>query len=563
MARNRVGRGRGTLGRQLLVLFTGLALIAAACGDDDDDDGDAASTSAPDTTAAAAVSETSATSAAAETTAQAATTEAAPEFDAEGVLRFGFDRLGAVGTAGFDPTVTVSSTHSTYLYPLYDSLLRLTPSGFEPGLAEEWEIVDPRTIVLTLRADQTFQDGTPLDAAAVVANLDRSKGRLANGVFDPQFRQYASSEATGDLEVTIHLASDVAGAFLNALARREGMMVSPSNPQFGGEVSEPAGAGPFMLESHDPEGVMALVKNPDHWQADEIKLAGLEFVQIPFGPQQVNALRAGEVDAISTVSGSDAEALGNEGNFEFFNDAGAPDYYLTYYYDQPPLSDIKVRQAISMAIDRESLVAAMGAGEAAYQLFQEDTPQYSDEVGRAFDYDPDEAKRLLTEAGYPDGFEISSLMLAIPQLQRVAEVVQANLADVGIEMSLTQTTNAVEEFWQGRKAEMLVAANGRVGLEKLLQHFGSQSIVNTGKVAYPEVEALAADLARIGPASEEAVDTWHEVALLARDAMPNIPLVFTETNYAYDADRVGGFDDQDVVPAFFGVPVFWDAFITA
>jgi ABC-type transport system substrate-binding protein len=339
------------------------------------------------------------------------------------------------------------------------------------------------------------------------------------------------------------------------------MMVSPSNPEFGGTLTEPDGAGPFVLESYDPEGVMKLKKNPNHWQAADIKLAGLEFVQIPFGPQQVNALRAGTVDVISTVSTADAKALAGEGNFDAVQDAGAPDYYLTYYYDKPPLSDPKVRQAIAMAIDRESLVAAMGAGEPAYQLFQKDQAQYSDEVGEAFAYDPDAAKSLLTEAGYPNGFEISSLMLTIPQLQKVAEVVQSNLEDVGIKMSLTQTSNSVEEFWQGRKAEMMVAANGRVGLEKLLQHFGNASIVNTGKVAYPQIEGLAGDLARIGPNSPQAVDTWHQVDALVRDAMANVPLVFTETNYVFDSDRVSGFDGQDVVPAFFGVPVFWDSCI--
>ena len=558
MARNDVRSRWGSFPLQVCVIASVLALVVTACGDDDDD------TAAPTTVAVSATSASggdTVTSAGGATTAAAPTTTAAPDFDPDGVLRFGFDRLGAVGTAGFDPTVTVSSTHTTYLYPLYDSLLRLTPSGFEPGLAEKWEIVDPRTVTLTLRAGQTFEDGAPLDAAAVVANLDRAKGRLANGVFDPQFRQYASSEATGSLDVTIHLATDVAGAFLNTLARREGMMVSPSSPEFGGTLSKPDGAGPFVLESYDPEGVMKLKKNPKHWQADEIKLAGLEFVQIPFGPQQLNALRAGTVDVISTVSAADAKALAGEGHFESYQDAGAPDYYLTYYYDKPPLSDSKVRQAIALAIDRESLVDAIGGGEPEYQLFQKDTPQYSAEVGQPFAYDPAEAKRLLAEAGYPNGFEISSLMLTIPQLQKAAEVVQANLGDVGIKMSLTQTSNAVEEFWQGRKAEMLVAANGRVGLEKLLQHFGSASIVNTGKVPYPQIEALAADLARIGPTSKEAVDTWHQVDALVRDAMAQVLLVFTQTDYVADTDRVGGFDNQDVVPAFFGVPVFWDSYI--
>jgi len=458
-----------------------------------------------------------------------------------------------------DPVASRLESHLFYLTPLYDTLLRRTPHGFEPRLATAWAILDPRTVQLTLRAGVEFHDGHALDAGVVKLSIERALASK-NANFQPAFFELARVEILGPLELRLHLESDIAGEFLTALAGRETMPVSPGAlMDETGRFLAPAGAGPYRLHHFAPERRLALRRNPDHWDAARVRLEGIDCVQTPIGPQRVNAMRTGRIDLTEGLTVREADTLGAESNFAIYPIASDGFFhYLGFYKDRPPLDDVRVRRALGYALDRKAISWALFGenGEPAYQPWPRESPHYDPDLGKPYAYDPARARALLAEAGYPNGFPLRLMTIGSSDLIRASEIVHQNLRSVGIELTLLQSSAIVDEFFRARRAELTLVSWSRSGLQKITRMFGPRSVANIGHVSVPQLNRLTAQLGGMAPDDPTADVLWHEIAGIIADQALVHYLVFGSNYFAVNAQRVGGFDRDQIMPFQRGVPLF-------
>jgi len=196
-----------------------------------------------------------------------------------------------------------------------------------------------------------------------------------------------------------------------------------------------------------------------------------------------------------------------------------------------------VRKAINKAIDREALSDVVFAGTAipAHQLWAPGSRFHDPEVDDELAYDPEATRQLLADAGYPDGIEFDAYVLPSLSLPEVAEVIQPQLAEVGITMNILLTPDIVNGFMTpSRPGAGLIPLlpEGRVKLEQ----WRGDAISNTCGFEDPQIDTFATELSSVSDSSEEAVEIWHDVADHVTDEALSVLLVFGSRIGAYDSD---------------------------
>ena len=337
-----------------------------------------------------------------------------------------------------DGQETLSAPNLVILPHIYDKLLEFDENmELTPQLATSWSVSeDGLTWTFHLREGVTFHDGTPLNAESVKFSFDRL---LAGSRFRTTFIKIA--EVTAVDEHTVQFTTDGRFLFLPQLMTYPGAgIASPTAIQTMSQeefYSNPVGSGPYRFVEWERGNRIVLERNPDHWLADQGNIDEIEFRFIPDEATRSIALETGEIDFATNMVPSTAHRLASDPNFVVY---GVPQnrveglYVNTY---RPPFSDIRVRYAIAHAIDKELMVDVFGEGFATVA----DSPIAAGVWGykpqEVFEFNPDRARELLAEAGYPDGFE-SSLWLRGDNVQanQKAQAVGAMLADVGITVDI-------------------------------------------------------------------------------------------------------------------------------
>jgi ABC-type transport system substrate-binding protein len=410
--------------KRVFAVLAVLAAVAAACGGDDDDDGGAAPAEGDDGSEQA-------------------------DFDPNGVLRYGVSLSGQGVSGRLAPFASTSVCDVMVMAPVYDTLTHSNPvtGELEPGLAESWEIVDDQTVELTLRQGVTFQDGSPFDAEAVKAGLERNAAADAAQTA-ASLAVIESIEAVDDTTLRINLNTAAAGSIPAILSGREGMIVAPSAMETAD--TEPVGAGPFRLTEHQPGQRLTYEKNEDYWNADAVNLGGIELVESEPGPPTTNALLAGEID-MAQMSPDLLGGLEGDPDIEIAEQPAKSYYKLNWNLAEPPFDNLQFRQAINHAIDRQAVLDSVfeGMGNVAWGPFPEDFYGYSPDVEGVYDYDPDEARRLLEESGVEDP-SFTAFIPPTPVFIRFGEVIQAQLAEVGIDVEYVQSTDIVQDYFTDR-----------------------------------------------------------------------------------------------------------------
>jgi len=514
--------------RGLAVLVTA-AVMVAACGDDDSSTGGTGG-SDPATTAAGGTS-TSPPSSAGDEVDDA-------DVDPDGVVRIAYD-LAALGGVRLDPVESVNTADVALQWLIYGTLLRRNLEGeYEPGLAESAEIVDPSTLRVTLREGLRFSDGTPLDAEVLKASIERIIASENGRVFYAEIRQVQEMVVESDTVLTIRLAKPIAGWFLELLASNETFAMPPV-PE-GQLATQPVGAGPFKFESLTPERSLKLVKNPDYWDADNVKLAGVEFVHATAGQAQVNALRSGAVD-YATLDPSLLSSLQGTG----LEVAELPTNNSLVWFQicktDPPFDDVRVRQALVYALDREAMNEALagGKGEPMTGMWRSDHRLYNPDLRGAYPHDPDRARALLAEAGQ-ENLRFDLYTTAAPTGARFTEIAQQQWAEIGVTVNLLTTSNILEDFFTNHRAPMATVQLIAVGLNKVTRNFVTGSIGNVCQYDDPTLNQLVADVQATREDSDEAVERWAPLQQFIFDEALSIFGIFLTQGAAWDPDRVGG-----------------------
>lgn len=342
--------------------------------------------------------------------------------------------------ASMDPADAGGGT-IPYFQAVYDTLIKREPDGtYSPMLATSWEYDEARTaLTLTLRDDVTFDDGTPLDATAVKANLERF--REAGGPETPQSQAVESVEATDPTTVVIHLSAPDP-ALVNSLSDAFGFVANPAG--FGAEepfATEPDGTGPYELDSDETiiGSRWTFVRDEDYWG----EAAPFETLTINVFDNEnaiVNGLKTGQLNAavLQVVD----QQVAAEADPNLTANPQEIDLKLFNLFDRngsmvPGLADVRVRQAINYAIDRETLVEQIqqGRGTVTAQIWGVNAPGYVEELDDAYAYDPDRARELLAEAGHADDITLSLARLPGLVPDALAAALQTDLAEVGITLT--------------------------------------------------------------------------------------------------------------------------------
>jgi peptide/nickel transport system substrate-binding protein len=374
---------------------------------------------------------------------------AATSSSRDGTLNIGYDFSSEFSNT-FDPAKSQSECDSIVTEQIYGFLLtRNAQDQVQPGLAQSWSL-GPDSLTLDLRPGLTFSDGEPYDANAVKEGLLHNK---SNTMFT-ELHAITSIDVLSPTSLRINLSDNSGVRLTYALTQSSGEIPAPST--LNSNFSSPVGAGPFQFVSYREGSNLELKRNGTYYDAAAYHLGGVNFIQVGAGPPSVLALRSGSVDMIRVEPDSYSEVAGNSG----IATASRPstDYLqLTFRYSGP-LLNTKVRQAINLAINRQQVnqVVLDGRGLVATQPFPPFSPVYVRGLVGSNHYDPAEAKKLLAQAGYPNGFSFTVLLPGggISLEERLAALVQADLGAVGIK------TNVQRELGSDLYTAFLVQKQG-------------------------------------------------------------------------------------------------------
>jgi ABC-type transport system substrate-binding protein len=401
-----------------------------------------------------------------------------------------------------DPYTGGGGLDHQFLFNIFDTLIEWDYETLKPkpGLAESWHFSDPHTLVLNIRPNVVFHDGTHCDAEAVRWNLDRGKRDVRSNV-KADFTTVASTEVTGPSQVTLKL-NQPDSALPLILSDRAGMMASPKAVETLGKEHDrkPVGTGAHSFVSWADGNRIVLKRNEIYWKPQLPYLDGIEFAIITEIGTAVRSVLAGENDYVYFMSPQQKPLLERAKNL---NSVSASTIYclLIYFnYAHPPFDDVRVRRAINFAINREEFVKLSlgGMAETATMLLPSSHWAYDATAAKLYPHDPDMARKLLAEAGFKDGLDINLLSYSDQTYVQRQEVLIEQFKKSGIRLRFSNNvgSSANATFFGERKGDgMLSAWTGRPdpSLSYALM-FLKDAYYNPGRVeVLAEITQLIAD----------------------------------------------------------------------
>lgn len=400
---------------------------------------------------------------------------ASPTAAAAGIVTGGTFRFGQSGDITvLDPWNVTDGNSLLVTRQMYESLVDYEPTGFKivPKLAERWSASsDGKTWTFDLRKGVKFHDGTDFNADAVVLNFDRARqtkhplrgkpigdeyayyGDMFNGFDEDSIISKVEAKDASTVVFTLKVAY---GPFLANMAMPTVPIVSPKSikddPDGWMTVSSKgaAGTGPFQFKpgGWQKDQQLTLEKNPSYWTKDKDgkALPYLDKVVFRFikdESSRVAELRAGSVDAIRDFSPANIPTIKADANLKIIPRPAFNIAYLGVNFSVKPFDKLEVRKAVAMAIDKQAIVSAIYAGEAkaASQFLVPGMLGYDESVTEFYKYDVAAAKKLLADAGFPNGFTTELWYMPVsrpyyPDPKKIAEAFAADLAKIGITANL-------------------------------------------------------------------------------------------------------------------------------
>ncbi|GAB4569208.1 MAG: ABC transporter substrate-binding protein [Anaerolineae bacterium] len=427
--------------------------------------------------------------------------------------------------SGIDPHVNASAELGIPLTSVYDTLIYRDPQTgeFVPGLAESWEISeDGRVYTFHLRRDVRFHDGTPLNAQAVKATLDR--------VVDPEtgsqkavfmLGPYDRAEVVDEFIIAIHLSEPFA-PLLDSLSQVYlGIASSDALREWGQDYQfHQVGTGPFKFVEYIPNDHLTIARNPDYrWAPSLFSNRGTPYLdEVVFRfytdpATRALALESGEVHVMGEVPPLDARRLSQDDRFKLYA-VPIPGQPLQFFLNvtKPPTDDRRVRQALLLATNRQAIVDAVfgGLSPVAHGPLTQVTPGYDPAVEGMYPYDPERARELLEEAGWheangvreKDGqpLVLEAVIMGWGFVPEVVQLLQAQWRDVGVDLRAQQVPyGALLEAGRSGTTHMIPFLLSGTDPDLLRTFFHSEAAFNWSKV------------------SDEELDRWLEEAARAQD----------------------------------------------
>ena len=332
-----------------------------------------------------------------------------------------------------DPTSGAAAAVDEVVYAnIFEGLTRLTQNGaVAPLLAESWEASpDGLTWTFHLRRGVTFSDGSPFDAAVAKFALDRITAPGSTNAQKALFAPIEKVEVVDPATIRIHLSRPMA-TLAYVLAWGDAVMVSPRSAAT--EAVAPVGTGPFRLQSWRRGSQLTLVRRDGYWgRPPRLNTVVFRFIGDPTAA--FAAVSAGDVDAFPNYPAPEnAAQFQRDPRFRVVVGASEGKVILGINNARPPFNDVRVRRALSYAIDRDALIqgAMFGFGQPIGSHYSRQAPGYVDLTG-LYPHDPARARQLLAEAGYPNGVDVTLRLPPRPYARRSGEVLVSQLAQAGV-----------------------------------------------------------------------------------------------------------------------------------
>ena len=435
------------------------------------------------------------------------------------------------------------------LMAVYDALIYLDPTGEpKPGLATSWHYnADLTEITLKLRQGVKFHDGTDFNAAAVAKNFEQATvlGLRAGFAVSETMSRIVSVEAPDNFTVKLKLKQPN-GQMPYFLGSQAGMMISPDSltPDAFGNSLKPIGTGPYKVKSFESTVRTVATRNDAYWGGPGGRPAAFEHQFVNDGRARLNALRSGQANLalidprqIAEAKAAGFEVLINEKNSTW-------DIYLNVKRDT--IGKLKLRQAFMHALDRAAIADALGFGASkpTSQLFAASSPAHITELDELYPYDLTKAKKLLAEAGYPNGVDITWVLLNTTEYKLIAEAIQAMLSEAGIRIKfdVVDASQYVTFRRPPTRGDIMMARWG--GRPDPLQSFqevtGTGGSVNAGDAATPEIDALIDKARRMDPANPERMHVIHQLGRLTTELAAHFGIMTRSAVYAYKPGCIAG-----------------------
>lgn len=456
-----------------------------------------------------------------------------------------------------DPHAANDGNSLYVMNAMYDTLVALDKElNIQPALAESFEQIEDTVWEAKIREDVTFHDGSALNAEVVKANLDR--------VLDPDmgsplaflFDMIESVDVKDEYIVHIktkypfsalplHLAHPGGHIISLESIKADYEAIENGEEPFASVNENPIGTGYFKYEERSNGEYIKLVKNEDYW-GDKAKVDSVTFKVVPEDMTRIAELETEEADIIYPVNANDIERIDSNDGTHVKQTDSASMTYLGINTEKEPFDNTKVRQAISMAIDKEIVnegvtdgVALQAQGPLAPTVFG-----YSDEL-KPINHDPEEAKKLLAEAGFEDGF--SATVLTYDRITAdLAEIVQEQLSDIGVELEVEMMeTGAYLEATANGEMDMFVGSWGTVTLDAdygLYPMFHSDNVGAPGNrsfFSHDDVDQLLEE-ARKTTDNDERLELYKDAQQIIIDEAPIVP-IYHSVLLAGLSDDVNGF----------------------
>lgn len=381
--------------------------------------------------------------------------------------------VGAANVSDYlDPGRDHSNVGSQFYYNAFDTLIARDPSQikpvWQPALATEWEQIDPLTMQLKLREGVKFHNGEDMTADDVVFSLNRmyqatfppymvrSKDRLGNFAEAVKIDDYTvqikveREEPLWETLISLQQVMIIPEDYTKALA---GDPMVAEDGDFEAFSLAPVGTGPYAVSEFVPGEKVVYSRFDDFW-GDAAPLQSATVIRIPETASRITALKTGEADLVTNIAPDQLALIEGDDSLKTEGSATALFHVIIMNENHPKLQDPRIRRALSLAIDRDLLNEALWLGKSTVP-----STHTMEEMGElhmpeltTFEYDPEEAKRLLDEAGY-DGFEVSFDTDPVYYTNGLlaAQAITEMWAEVGV-TGVVNTTST----WSGNNPEMMV-----------------------------------------------------------------------------------------------------------
>ncbi len=434
---------------------------------------------------------------------------------------------------GLDPHFITDIPSANVIHgKVYETLVQFDKDmEIQPMLATEWNQPDDLTWEFTLEEGITFHDGSPFNATAVKKTIDRL---LDPATGSPQKSKIGMVEeviVVDETHVTFKL-SEPYSPLLSILASNEGSIMSPKVIDESPEqlATEPVGTGPFVFESWKSGQDITLKKNEEYW-GTPVKVDEVVFKVVPEDATRLAMIEQGEAHISDQVPVTEIERIEQSDELNLYRTDGLAVEYVGFNTSQAPFDDVRVRQAVSHAVERQAILTGVynDVGTLANVAMSPMVFGYSKDV-KAYDYDLAKAKELLKEAGVADGTTIKLLTSDRKERINMAEVIQSQLKGIGmkVEIEVLEYGSYIEKVDKGDHQMFLGGWGNATGDGDYNQYnlFHTDSIGSPGNHFYysnKEVDKMIEE-GRVETDSDKRLEIYKTLMQIEMDDAVYIPI---------------------------------------